>query len=107
MDLFWLGGEGPQDIPSWAYFYLVSTLKVLPENLTGLRAVEKVGFWDGKRVSFIRIYDPRTSDEALQIRDFTSLDQQPELVLYEGYREKESDRVFLQRGKAAPGLQPE
>jgi hypothetical protein len=80
---------------------------VLPENLTGLRAVEKVGFWDGKRVSFIRIYDPRTSDEALQIRDFTSLDQQPELVLYEGYREKESDRVFLQRGKAEPGLQPE
>ena len=107
MDLFWLGGEGPHDIPSWAHAHLVTTLKVLPENLTGLRAVEKIGFWDGKWVHFIRIYDPRTSDEALQIRDFTSLDQHPELVLYEGYREKESDQVFLQRGKAAPKLQPQ
>jgi hypothetical protein len=106
MDLFWLGGEGPHDIPSWAHVYLVTTLKVLPENLTGLRAVEKIGFRDGKQVSFIRIYDPRTSDEALQIRDFTYLDQNPELVLYEGHWEKESDRVFLQRGKATPKLQP-
>jgi len=87
--------------------HLVTTLKVPPENLTGLRSVQKIGFWDGKWVSFIRIYDPRTSDEALQIKDFTSLDQHPELVSYEGYWEKESDQVFLQGGKAAPGLQPE
>jgi hypothetical protein len=107
MDLFWLGGEGSQDIPSWAHMHLVTTLKVPPENLTGLRSVQKIGFWDGKWVSFIRIYDPRTSDEALQIRDFTSLDQHPELVSYEGYWEKESDRVFLQRGKAAKKIQPE
>jgi hypothetical protein len=107
MDLFWLGGEGSQDIPSWAHMHLVTTLKVPPENLTGLRSVQKIGFWDGKWVSFIRIYDPRTSDEALQIRDFTSLDEHPELVLYEGYWEKESDRVFLQRGRAAPKFQPE
>jgi hypothetical protein len=107
MDLFWLGGEGSQDIPSWAHMYLVTTLKVPPENLTDLRSVQKIGFWDGKWVSFIRLYDPRTSDEALQIRDFTSLDQHPELVLYEGYWEKGSDRVFLQRGKAAPKFQPE
>lgn len=107
MDLFWLGGEEPHDIPSWAYVYLVITLKVPPENLTGLRSVEKIGFWDGKWVSFIRIYDPRTSDEALQVRDFTSLDQHPELVLYEGYWEKQIARVFLQRGRAAPKLQPQ
>jgi len=107
MDLFWLGGEGPHDIPSWAHVHLVNTLKVSPDNLTGLRSVQKIGFWEGKRVSFIRIYDPRTSDEAWQVKDFTSLDQHPELVLYEGYWEKGSDRVFLQRGKAAPKLQPQ
>ena len=107
MGLFWLGGEGPHDIPSWAHVHLVTTLKVPLENLTGLRSVEKIGFCDGKRVSFIRIYDPNTSDKARQVRDFTSLDQHPELVLYEGYWEKESDRVFLQRGKAAPKLQPQ
>jgi hypothetical protein len=107
MDLLWLGGEGFQDVPSWAYMYLVTTLKVPPENLTGLRSVQKIGFWDAKWVSFIRIYDPRTSEESSRVKDFTSLDQHPELVLYEGYIEKGSDRVFLQVGKEAPKLQPQ
>ncbi len=99
MDLFWLGGEGPKDIPQWAYMCLVTTLKVPPENLTGLRSVQKVGFWDSKPVTFVRIYDPRASEEALPVKDFTSLDEHPELVLYEGYRENDSDRVFL-RGRS-------
>ena len=107
MDLFWLGGEGFQDIPSWAYVYLTTTLKVPPENLTGLRSVQKIGLWDGKWVSFIRIYDPRTSEESSLVKDFTSLDQHPELVLYEGYIEERSDRVFLQSSRAAPKLQPQ
>ena len=101
MDLFWLGGQGPSDVPHWAYLYLVTTLKVPPENLAGLRSVQKMGFWDGKPVTFIRIYDLRTSEEALQVKDFTSLDQHPELILYEGYWEKGSDQVFLER-RAAP-----
>jgi hypothetical protein len=105
MDWLWLGGEGPKDIPSWVHVYLVTTLKVPPENLTGLRSVQKIGFWDGKPVTFIRIYDPRASEEAWQFKDFSSLDQHPELVLYEGYWEKESDRVFLER-RAASKPQP-
>jgi hypothetical protein len=105
MDLFWLGGEGSKDIPPWAYVYLLSALKVPRENLIALRSVQKVGFWDGKPVTFIRIYDPRANDEAWQVKDFTSLDQHPELVLFEGYREKESGLVFLQRGRVAPKLQ--
>jgi hypothetical protein len=107
MDLFWLGGEGSQDIPAWAYMYLVTTLKVAPESLTGLRSVKRTGFWEGKRVSFIRIYDPRASEEVWEVKDFTSLDRNPELVLYEGYCAKGSGRIFLQRGKAAPKPQPE
>ena len=101
MDLFWLGGEGPKDIPGWVYMYLVTTLKVPPENLVGLRSVQKVGFWDGKLVTFVRIYDPRASEQTLQVKDFTSLDLYPELILYEGYWEKVTDRVFLER-RAAP-----
>ena len=96
MDLFWLGGEGPKDIPSWAYMYLVTTLKVPPENLIGLRSVQKVGLWDGKPVTFVRIYNPRASEEAWQVKDFTFLDQHPELILYEGYWGKGSDRVSME-----------
>ena len=96
MDLFWLGGEGPKDIPSWAYLYLLTPLNVPPENLTSLRSVQKVGLWEGKLVTFVRIYDPRISEEACEVKDFTSLDDHPELILYEGYWEKDSDRVYLE-----------
>ncbi len=97
MDLFWLAGDGPRDIPQRVYLYMVTTLKVLPENLTSLLSVQKVGFWDGKAVTFIRIYDPRVSEEAAQVKDFTSLDQHPEHILYEGYWEEGSYCVFLER----------
>jgi len=97
MDLFWIRGEGPKDVPSWAYMYLTTTLKVPPENLSSLLSVQKVGLWDGKLVTFIRIYNPSASEEALVVKNFTSLDQHLELILYEGYWEKASDRVFLER----------
>ena len=97
MDLFWLGGGGPQDIPWRVEVHLRTTLEVPPDNLIGLRSVQKIGFWDGKLVTFIRIYDTRASEEGLHVKDFTFLDQHPELVLYEGYWEKGTDRVFLQR----------
>lgn len=96
MDLFWLGGEAPKDIPSPVYLYLVTTLGVPAENLTNLRSVQKVGFWHGKPVTFVRIYDSQSNEEAWQVKDFTSLDQRPELILYEGYYERGTDHVFLE-----------
>jgi len=101
MDLFWLGGEGPKDIPGWVNMHLLTTLEVPAEKLTGLRSVQKTGFWEGKPVTFFRIYDPRVSEEAWQVKNFTSLDQHPELILYEGYLEKGSDHVYLEH-KVAP-----
>ncbi len=101
MDLFWLGGEGPRDIPPAVYTYLIITLKVPWDNLNGLRSVQKVGFWDGKLVTFVRIYNPLTSEEASQVKDFTYLDHHQELILYEGYWEKDRNRVYMEC-KAAP-----
>lgn len=100
MDLFWLGGEGPKDIPVWIYMHLVTTLKVPPEELTGLSSLQKVGVWEGKPVTFTRIYDPLASEEIWPVKDFTSLDQHPELILYEGYWEKGSDYISLERRAA-------
>jgi hypothetical protein len=101
MDLIWLGGEGPKEIPPLVYMHLVTVLEVPTENLTGLRSVLKVGFWEGKPVTFIRIYDPRASEEAWQVKDFTSLDEHPDIILYEGYWVKDSDCVYLE-SKTAP-----
>lgn len=101
MDLFWLGGDGPKDIPWSAHRYLVTVLKVPSESLKALRSVQKVGFQDGKPVTFIRIYDPLAGESTVQIKDFASLDLEPELILYEGYWEKARDLVFLERRSAS------
>jgi hypothetical protein len=67
---------------------------VTPEEIA--EVIQKLGF-----------PKPKISvEEAWPVKDFTSLDQHPELVLYEGYREKGSDRVFLER-RAAPKPQPQ
>jgi hypothetical protein len=95
MDLLWLGGEGPKDIPGWAYAHLVTKLEVPAEKMTGLRSVQKMGFREGKPVTFTRIYDPNASKEAWQVKDFNSLDKHPDLIQYEGYCEKDGDHVFL------------
>ena len=106
MDWLWLGGQGDGEVPWWAGWHLTTEFKVTSENLNRLRSVQKVGFRQGKPVTFIRIYDPNASEEAWRVNDFSSLDQHPELILYEGYREKESSQVFLERG-AAPNPQPQ
>ena len=101
MDLFWLSGEGPKDVPWSAHRYLVTTLKVPSESLKSLRSLQKVGFWDGRRVTFIRIYDPLAIERTVQVKDFASLDLHPELILYEGFWEKATDFVFLERRAAS------
>jgi hypothetical protein len=97
MDIVWLGGEGPGDIPTLVHLYLVTTLEVPAEDLVGLRSVLRAGYLDGKPVTFVRIYDPRSSEEAWQVKDFISLDKYPQFILYEGYWENSSDRVYLER----------
>lgn len=95
MEMFWLGGEGPKDIPSPVYVYLMTTLQVSSENLVKLRSVLKTGFYDGKPVTFFRIFDPN-NEQLLQVKDFIYLDEHPELIIYEGYWEKNGDRVCLE-----------
>lgn len=103
MDWLWLGGEGPGELPAWAGWHLTTDFKVSPEDLPRLRSVQKTGFRQGKAVTLIRIYDPYASEDVLSVEDFNSLDQHPELILYEGYQEKEGDGVFLERGAAPEG----
>ena len=96
--MFWIGGEGPRDVPGAAYLHLVTTLGVPPENLKGLRSLQKVGFRNGKLVTFIRIYDPlQAGEQAPQLKDFASLDQHLELILYEGHWERAGNYIVLER----------
>ena len=95
MEMFWLGGEGPKDIPSPVYLYLMTTLKVPSETMVKLRSVLKPGFYNGKPVTFFRIYDPN-NEQLLQVKNFIYLDEHPELIIYEGYWENNSDHVYME-----------
>ena len=100
MSWLWRGGAEPREIPQWAYTYLVTTLKVEPDHLSRLKCVEQVNFEGDIPVNLIRIFDPWALAENTGIKDFASLDRYPELILYEGYMEKESGRIRIARGIA-------
>jgi hypothetical protein len=97
MDLFWLGGDGPKDIPSSVYLHLVNTFHLSNDDLTGFRTVLSEGFEGGKAVTYFRVFNPNADDEAWHIRDFASLDEKPHLIIYEGYMENEGEYVFLEK----------
>ncbi|MFH1775343.1 MAG: hypothetical protein ABH839_01605 [Chloroflexota bacterium] len=95
MDWLWRSRETPRDIAPWAFTYMVVTLGVDSDYLNQLKCVERVGFEGGVLVNLIRVFDPRALPPGVRIEDFASLDGYPELILYEGYREKEGDRIHI------------
>ncbi len=94
MTWLWRGGEGPKEIPQWAYAYLVVSLKADPDHLSPLKCVEQLDYLEKRPVTLIRIFDPGAA-RGLEIRDFASLDQHPELILYEGYREIQGEKIEI------------
>jgi len=94
MAWLWQSREGPRDIPQWAYLYLVTQLKVDSDQLTGLKCVERIDVQGNVVLNLIRIYNPAPE---VRIRDFAALDEHPELIRYEGYRELEGERASIVR----------
>lgn len=92
MTRLWRGGEGPKEIPQWAYPFLVLSLKADPDRLSLLKCVEQLDYLETRPVTLIRIFDPGSARSAA-IKDFASLDQHPELILYEGYRELQGGEI--------------
>ena len=95
MNRLWIGGEGLHEMPLWAYQYLVLTLNIPPDSIIKLKCVERMGFVSGAFVHLVRIFDPASAENIATIKDFKTLDHHPELILYEGYKEKASEKVLL------------
>ena len=100
MNWLWVGGEGPKDLPQWAYMHLVTVLKVNPDSLMDLQCVQQIDYRKDTLVNLIRIFDPKAVGETIKIKDFASLDEHTQLILYEGYMERVSGRVHLAPGMA-------
>jgi hypothetical protein len=96
------------------WFFKKSTYRPIPANacwghlvhnhdmdvdtlVNHMRCVMKEGEREGKKVTFMRIFDLReTKKQMIEIVGWESFDQHPELIIFEGYYTK-NDQAFLER----------
>jgi hypothetical protein len=78
---------GPKAIPDWAGRYMVVQKKVNPDWVWKLRGVTRPAP-QGKTL-YCRVFDETQVTQAgLKVKDWTSLDGHPELILWEGHFDK-------------------
>jgi hypothetical protein len=91
--------RGPQVIPDLVQKYLVAQMKMDPELVKLLKAVMRKSTSQERALS-IRVFD---ESEALAkkvlVKDYTSLDEHTDLIIYEGWADLESKRVELEEKK--------
>ncbi len=90
---------GPKPIPGLVVKHLIAEYKMEPDLAQILKAVVRRSPKAGKA------FDCRIFDEAeaaareMQVKDYTSLDGHPELILYEGWFDEQSKGVELEEKK--------
>jgi hypothetical protein len=91
--------SGPRPIPKFVQSYLVSKTKMDLSLAEILKAVTRKRTNGG--VAFdIRVFDDSEALAAkIQVKDYTSLDESPHLIIYEGWYEEESKKVTLEEKK--------
>jgi hypothetical protein len=83
----------PRDVPGLVQKYLISEKKVDPEFAPLFKAVIR---HNGTTGQYIRIYDE--SDAAarkIQIKNYASLDEKPEMIIWEGLYDEGTKKVEL------------
>jgi hypothetical protein len=90
--------SGPKEIPGPVQNYLVAERKIDPDLVKLLKAVERksttgAGF-------NIRVFDDSEAiAKKVQVKDYTSLDEYPDLIIYEGWFDEGSKQVKLEEKK--------
>ena len=82
---------------------------LLPEmdRAFSLGVLESRGSYAGRKVSYIRVFDPaRAAERAVDVRAFGDLDGHPDLVLRMGHVEKDGTVVITWRPPAADAATP-
>ena len=83
---------GPKEIPEAVGRYMVVTLNKDPDYVWKLKGVCRKA--SSKQVSYCRVYDEsKTSSAGIKVRDWTSLETKPELIIWEGSFNKDTSAV--------------
>ena len=86
---------GPKDIPEVVGRHLVVSLKQNPDWVWKLRAVLRER--NTKDTFDFRVFDGvQTAAKKAAIKDYTSLDQYPELILFQGWFDKKGMQVHAE-----------
>jgi len=92
---------GPKDIPEMVGGHLVTDFNRNPDWVWRLKAVLRQR-QESKNAFDIRVYDEtETATKKIKVQNYTSLDEHPELILYEGWFDKETRQVQLEEKKTA------
>ena len=87
----------PKELSDPLGIYLVTKLNQDPDWVWSLRFVAR-SREPNRHVCDIRIYDPRDAwNGHLEVKNYASLDNHPEMVLYSGVIDKSTDVVQLQK----------
>ena len=80
---------GPKGIPELAAKYMVAEEKKDPDWVWHLKGVVRP---TGKKTFYCRVFDRAQAAQAgVNVKDWTSLDEHPDLILWEGYIDKETN----------------
>lgn len=92
----------PKDIPEPVGRYLVVELGKNPDWVWNLKAVIRPRS-DAKERYDVRILNLSTAAQAkVIVKDYTSLDEHPEVILYEGWYDKKSFKVEIKEITPVP-----
>ena len=91
----------PKDIPELVGRYLIVDLGQNPDWVWKLKGVVRRRL-EGKHAFDFRVFDgARAVAKKVTVKDYNSLDEHPDLILYQGWFDKKSMRVQIEEKKAA------
>ena len=91
---------GPKYMPDIEGGHLVTDYKQNPDYIWKLKAVVRPR-QESKNAFDCRVFDDvEAATKSIKIENYTSLDEHPELILFEGWFDNESRQLHLEKKKA-------
>jgi len=93
---------GPQDIPEIVGRHLIVAKDRDPDWVWHLKAVVRKNPSRGKKAFDVRVFDEaQVAQKKVKIKDWATFDEHPDLILYEGWFDKQSMQAELEEIKIA------
>jgi hypothetical protein len=87
----------PRELPERVGMYLVTKLKLDPDWVWNLKCVLRPKL-DEKKIFEIKIFNPDTvAGKGISVTDFNTLDQHPDLILFQGIFNKNTGKVEVEK----------